>query len=259
MFKLPSKSQDNFNFAAAAGDITRMASLLESNPRINVNYSSDRIESPLILAAQNGHAETVDFLLRSGAEVNLRKRESDFAAIHHAAFRGHLEVVMALISWDSSCLNMVCGSGHNALHIAVENGRKTYEIAQYLINVGIDINARTTQGNSPLILSLMNNDQEWAKRFSELLLENENIDINLPNNKGETALHWAAQKNNNEIVYLLISKGSEINARDNKGKTPRDRTTNKEIKNILDFTNLPGAESITNQSATRLRSTSLSR
>jgi ankyrin repeat protein len=58
--------------------------------------------------------------------------------------------------------------------------------------------------------------QELTRRLEEL---GENV--NLKDKDGETLLHWAAVQNPNvTILEYLISKGADINARNNKGMTP---------------------------------------
>lgn len=46
------------------------------------------------------------------------------------------------------------------------------------------------------------------------------IDVNSINNDGETLLHIAIKKNQNNIVNLLLDSNASINACDNNGKTP---------------------------------------
>ena len=47
-------------------------------------------------------------------------------------------------------------------------------------------------------------------------------DVNARDNWGRTPLHEAAYHSNKEIVGLLIAKGADVNARDNGGETPLD-------------------------------------
>jgi hypothetical protein len=41
--------------------------------------------------------------------------------------------------------------------------------------------------------------------------------------RGFTPLHYAARGGRNEIAELLISKGADVNAKNDEGKTPLDR------------------------------------
>jgi len=51
-------------------------------------------------------------------------------------------------------------------------------------------------------------------------------------------LHWAADKNYKDVVELLLAHGADVNAKDDKGKTPLDvaiksEQSNKEIIELL--------------------------
>ena len=48
-----------------------------------------------------------------------------------------------------------------------------------------------------------------------------------------TALHFAAGKGHKEIVELLIAKGVDVNAKNNRGGTPLHLANNKEIAELL--------------------------
>jgi uncharacterized protein len=54
------------------------------------------------------------------------------------------------------------------------------------------------------------------------LLECPDIDIHaVDENEGKTALHWAAERSNNEIIKLLLTAGANVNAVEEKsGRTP---------------------------------------
>jgi ankyrin repeat protein len=46
-----------------------------------------------------------------------------------------------------------------------------------------------------------------------------NMDVNLTNKNGDTALHWAARNNFIDIVILLVKNQAEVNIKNNKGFT----------------------------------------
>lgn len=44
--------------------------------------------------------------------------------------------------------------------------------------------------------------------------------MNLADNEGKTALHWAAKFGREEITNLLAQNGAMVNLKDNDGRTP---------------------------------------
>ena len=58
----------------------------------NVNDKDTEGNTPLIMAAYNGHSEVVDMLIKRGANVNDKDNE-DKTALMWAAYNGHSEVV----------------------------------------------------------------------------------------------------------------------------------------------------------------------
>lgn len=53
-------------------------------------------------------------------------------------------------------------------------------------------------------------------------LINNGVDINMTNNLGQTALHYALNLDSIDVPKFLISKGADLNAKDKKGITPLD-------------------------------------
>jgi ankyrin repeat protein len=53
----------------------------------------------------------------------------------------------------------------------------------------------------------------------KMLCELQN-DLNIQDDYGATALHYAAQKDHCSCILLLIRHGADVNARDANGKTP---------------------------------------
>ncbi|VDM07456.1 unnamed protein product [Wuchereria bancrofti] len=73
-------------------------------------------------------------------------------------------------------------------------------------------------------------DLEQAKA----MLENGKIDISFQHHgNGWTALHWAARRNHQEIVGLLLRAGFDPKSPAKNGKTPLDLVTSEAVKEIL--------------------------
>jgi len=147
--------------AASLGYLPDIEVLIKENPRIVSEYSTEGFTA-LQLAAYLGKGDTVDFLLRSGADVNAiaknptrytaltgavarghqniastllekganpnHKYEGDFTPLMEAAASGNVEVTKLLLAHGAD--RMIRLNGKTALDLALEKGRK--ETAQLL-------------------------------------------------------------------------------------------------------------------------------
>ncbi len=145
-----------------------------------------------------------------------------------------------------------CDGGKSALHIAAHKGN--IDVAKCLIDHGADINYVTPMGNSALIIAL----EGGQRNFASYLLSQENIDVNISNFEGATALHRAAILNDCNLIIDLIYAGADAEMATNNGDLPIDFTTSIEAENIINFSCLPSSSaSITD--ATHLLSSNRSR
>ena len=67
----------------------------------------------------------------------------------------------------------------------------------------------------------------------QYLIEQQNVDINIKGFKEKTPLHYACLNGHIPIAEYLISKGANIEAKDEDGNSPYDCASNDEIRNIL--------------------------
>jgi len=164
--------------------------------------------TPLHYAAMEGHVEAVKMLLERGADPN-----SGTVAGHtplHLAVR-HCAVVELLLSHGAKP-NVGDSGGWTPLHRAAFDGARCS--IELLLRYGADVNARDNEGNTPLHRALAGFGSEDAA----LLLAERTVAG--ANAKGQTPLHLAAEFGYNRVAELLLSRGADMNARDNEGNTP---------------------------------------
>jgi ankyrin repeat protein len=109
-----------------------------------------------------------------------------------------------------------------ACHIEDDNTSRANSIAKRLINKGIDVNGKDKDDTT----LLMHACEYSRSRAIPLMLLDYKADVNAVNNKGETALICACNKNSEDkdvryrIVRDLICYGAKVNVADNNGWTP---------------------------------------
>ncbi len=139
---------EDIHDAAIQGDLAKIKSLLETNPRL-LESRNENEKTPLHFAAQGGHKEIVEILLKNGADVNAKNVALE-TPLHYAAAMGHKEIVDLLIS-GGAMLNAGTSNGSTPLHYSANLGNS--EIIRVLIEKGADVNCRTKYGATPLDLA----------------------------------------------------------------------------------------------------------
>ncbi|MFH1115468.1 MAG: ankyrin repeat domain-containing protein [Pseudomonadota bacterium] len=86
------------------------------------------------------------------------------------------------------------------------------ELIGQLLTRGVDVNSRSPEGMTALIVTARTGNIQIAR----LLLE-KGADPNLKTKTGETALMATVSGENDELIELLLSKGSDPNAKDDRG------------------------------------------
>lgn len=171
-----------------------IAKLILQSPKVDVNKRSVGYDAfgewertPLILAAHMGQAEIVGTLLRLGAKVNARDRTDSVpesrgnTALIKAAQRDHADVIQVLVTQGK----------------------------------GIDVNAQTKDGNSPLWFIAEYEDLAALK-----LLREHGAKIDIADNVGQSVLVTTFLHKNREVLDYLVAQGADINHVDQGGHTP---------------------------------------
>ncbi|HYD19488.1 MAG TPA: ankyrin repeat domain-containing protein [Patescibacteria group bacterium] len=110
--------------AAKLGDVAKMAACVDAGAQIN----SDAVDySPLVWAAQNGHAGAVRWLLGHGAEVDKRKPNNQWTPLMSGVSSGNLEVLQLLL--DAGADRRLRNSdGKDVVQMAREKGGAVAEL-----------------------------------------------------------------------------------------------------------------------------------
>ncbi|XP_071141832.1 uncharacterized protein [Mytilus edulis] len=231
---------------------------------MNINDRTNKGSTPLYLACQQGHFETVKFLLDlNGQALNSRvdttiKDEKGWSVLHAACSygssgipkllidvgmnindrtnkgstplylacqKGHFETVKYLMYLNGQILNSRVDTtiknekGWSVLHIACSYGH--IEVVKLLVDVGMNLNDTTNGGSTPLHKACQNGHYETVKLLLDLngLELNSRVDTVITDENRCSALHLACENGHAGILKLLIDVGMNINERDNYGRT----------------------------------------
>ncbi len=211
---------------------------------VKVDLADKKNITPLMEAVYEGHVKIVKLLLEAGANVNAEDSDGQ-TPLMRAAIKGNEKILEILLAATGIQLNHVSKLNSNALGIAIKLGHPKF--AQKLAEAMI---LTATKGN--LLYTTVCYDTPTAKELTEFLIKKK-ADIEMGTHSGGTPLmaacslgHLAHVKmlcdakanvnaiNNNNtlnalkiatlngfypIVQYLISKGADVNKKDNNNET----------------------------------------
>ena len=175
--------------ASAEGQLGMVKYLIGQG--FNINFDANLGVTGAYLAAKNNQLEVLTFLAEHGADL---QKQSYYAPIHTAAFRGHMNIVKFLLKQKYMDPLLASNSTKStALHSAIEGNHADMvalllqQPAYYNAQV---INANET-GDSPLIFLFKNKHDN--RRIFEMLMEQPWTNIKQKNNEGKTAYDYAEE------------------------------------------------------------------
>ena len=129
--------------AARRGDIETLKKIISSLGKNEINKLDINKKAAIHYAAQEGHLECVDLLLKAGANINIQSlykphgsgmSYSDNAPIHYACRKGQKEVLELLIDKEAK-LNIQNFQRETPIHLAVKSERFNIAVILYIQNV----------------------------------------------------------------------------------------------------------------------------
>lgn len=139
-------------------------------------------KTALHLAAENGHMEICDILLRNKAFIN-SKTKLGVTPLHLACMQGHNKVVTLLVQAHKASTDATTSvsrdypirlllvalffqEGRTSLHLAAQNGQLA--VCNVLIGLGANANAKDSRGQTPLHLAAESDHPDIVKLFLKL-------------------------------------------------------------------------------------------
>ncbi len=126
-------------FLAARDGRDNIVKLLISNDSVKIESKDANSMTPLLIAASNGHGETVSLLLKGGADIKA-KNKLGMSVLHHAAKVEDSKFLASLLKVASGDINQRDTLGNTALHYATQGGLK--DNVEILLSAGTDRSLR---------------------------------------------------------------------------------------------------------------------
>ena len=212
-----------------------------------VNHVEKDGTTPLILAICNNSTEQLEYILNKLEEYKIPvsdaiPNQSDFLTL---VAKKDSDIFQKMRPYfDETKINDRDTKGQTPLHAAAEAGKTT--TMRRLVAMGADLEVKNAEGETPVISAICANKIETVvcmlKMGAELrscknlmiaaaknngaglisLLAKYRQPLNLRDEHGNTALHYAVLKNHYEAVEMLAEMGAKTGAKNLKGQTPRD-------------------------------------
>ncbi|KAN0137681.1 Ankyrin repeat-containing domain protein [Lactarius tabidus] len=202
------------HFAASEGHPDIMQLLLDCDANVNMRDNSGN--TALHFAASKGHFEVIRMLLERGADVN-SLNDMGLTPFHRASQvqREGQQRIMCLLLDHGANVNMHDSRRNTALHFTASEGH--LEVARMLLRLKADVNSQNDEGLTPLQRASQVR-REGQQDIMRLLLDH-GANVDMRDNSGNTALHFAVSEGHPDIMRLLLDCDANVNMRDISGNT----------------------------------------
>ncbi|XP_063921124.1 uncharacterized protein LOC135135934 [Zophobas morio] len=194
------------HYASESWENNRVVIKLLIEKGIDVNIQDGNGRTALQLACKSEVYENAEVLLNSGASINMVDKNK-MNALHYASesSKNNRDVIKLLIEKGID-VNVQDGNGTTALQLACESG--VYENANMLLNSGASVNIVDKDKMNPLHYA----SKSWdANRNVIKLLIEKDIDVNVQDGNGKTALQLACKSGVYENANMLLNSGASVN------------------------------------------------
>lgn len=199
--------------AAEAGNLEIVNLLLKfgANPNRVIMFGNDfwQGKTALFFAAEGGHTEVVKSLIEKGANVNVQQKTSGLTPLMMAAQLPNAAEIVTLLIKAGSEANATNRDGDFPLSLALK-GQTDASTIKALLDGGADVDLITGHGEIPLMLAAGSQSDDVVAMLADRTAKPRSKDFALLN---------AALKGRASVAEILLKKGANPNAKDDRGYT----------------------------------------
>ena len=154
--------------AAKAGNLNDLTTALALYPHlIDIPHPYQARETPMYIAAQNGHVVVIEKLVELGSKAIDTFNSYPWTPIHAAADTGQTQVIETLVRLGSCAIDTPDNHGWTPLHIAAKNGHMS--MVETLVRLGSRaIDTPDMYGCTPLSSTICYNRKGCIKTLKML-------------------------------------------------------------------------------------------
>jgi len=165
--------------------------------------------APLLLAVHNQNVEMVKFLLSKKANPNLCSTNSSPV---HEAVRVHNQAILEIVLGAGGNINLTTDFGKTPLHMAIQEDHEA--LVDFLVSKKADTKAKNDGKVGCIHFAAAGTSLKIMEKF----LAMKEVNIDEKNGNGKTALHVATEKNNIDMIKVLLNKGADKSQKDGWGR-----------------------------------------
>lgn len=201
-------SVNDLHSAIEQNDSGKIKHLLQEG--VDPNAQSGRLQrNALHQAALHDRAECVRLLVDNGALVDAEEGKGD-TALHLATWKGHAEVVDALLTHGADIDRLSGRDGNTPLWCAISKGDSA--LTELFLDRGADPDIRSLTDLLPLHHAAVSGQDKLCK-----LLAEHGADIHCRDGEGNTPLHYAATTGQKSVISVLLHEGARHSDVQNQG------------------------------------------
>ncbi|KAF6204280.1 hypothetical protein GE061_002620 [Apolygus lucorum] len=175
----------------------------------------------LVCVSPNPHLkDVISFLIREGCKLNHGNKHGNTPLLHFLQNNFDKKSIQTLIDLGADC-RVQNLEGISPLHLvsrSLEYHDDVHEIVGILLKGGGKVNAQDCYGNTPIHYAVRDESTTNMKAIRKLLHAGANL--NITNSLGMAPLHIVCSNGGNFLAQTLLDFGADVNLKDGDGNTP---------------------------------------